>query len=282
MTIHFLTFVGATNSLATELSVLRRRVKDLVIVAPAAGKNYRGLTEVSINQALSSLCFEIHNRASFEERARLSVWTYSPVDTSAFGCLWECLGQSSWIELIPSAMVDKNVATRLYMERRIQNVVESLHEISSEVYRSRKSSPFSIPLKNFRSKTSRELNRHWYNGLNFTDLKREIRRTSDSFRRLHTNFAQQHRDDRALLFSPAKDSECHGKPHPLGNTQRCFISGRFRFGAAIYPGFHYDVTQANGLLECVVYDCDGVSRDLRPERRRYINIFPNDHLLPER
>jgi hypothetical protein len=282
VTTHFLTFVGATSSLATELNVLRRRIEDLVIVAPAARKNNRDLTEVSIKQALHHLCEEIRNRASFEERARLSVWAFAPTDAAAFGHLWEYFGQSSWIELIPSDMIGKNVPTRVYIERRIRGVVESLHEVSSEVYRSRKSSPFPIPLKNFKSKTSRELNRHWYHGLTFADLKKEIRRASNIFRQLHTNNAQQHGDDRALLFSPARDTECHGKPHPLGNTHKCFISGRFRFGAAIYPGFHYDVTQAKGLLECVVYDCDGQSRDLRPERRRYINIFPNDHLLPER
>lgn len=62
----------------------------------------------------------------------------------------------------------------------------------------------------------------------------------------------------------------------------CFVEGRFRFGAALFPGFHYDVRDATGLLECTLYDCRGVARDLRPEKRTYINIFPNDHLLPER
>jgi hypothetical protein len=34
-------------------------------------------------------------------------------------------------------------------------------------------------------------------------------------------------------------------------------------------------------LNCVLYDCHGRSRDTRSERRHYLNIFPNCHILPE-
>ena len=68
-----------------------------------------------------------------------------------------------------------------------------------------------------------------------------------------------------------------------GEVDICFVEGRSRFGAVLcFPGFHYDVRPARGLLDCTLYDCRGVARDLGPERREYINIFPNDHLLPER
>jgi hypothetical protein len=84
------------------------------------------------------------------------------------------------------------------------------------------------------------------------------------------------------LFGGALDTECHGQPHPAGELDSCFLEGRFRFGAALFPGFHYDVRYQKGLLDCTLYDCRGNPRDLGPERRSYINIFPNDHLLPLR
>ena len=31
-----------------------------------------------------------------------------------------------------------------------------------------------------------------------------------------------------------------------GEVDICFVEGRFRFGAALFPGFHYDVRPARG------------------------------------
>ena len=91
------------------------------------------------------------------------------------------------------------------------------------------------------------------------------------------NHPQGHHSSNAL------PNECHGVPHPTGTENVCYLNGRFRFGVALYRGHHYDVRSANGgSLNCTLVDCDGRERNMGPERRRYINIFPNDHLLPER
>jgi hypothetical protein len=141
---------------------------------------------------------------------------------------------------------------------------------------------FPIPFRNFRAAICDELQNYWYNGLNIVGLQKEIQRLVSDFRTRHTNKGREHVDNRALIFSPANNSECHGKLHPSGEHEKCFVSGRFRFGAALFPGFHYDVRASNGLLQSVFYDCSGNYRDLRPEKREYINVFPNSYLLPKR
>ena len=112
--------------------------------------------------------------------------------------------------------------------------------------------------------------------------------SNDQFRQDHTRRdvadgarGVLHVDDDHLQFRPAKNEACHGVPHPLAETRDCYLRGRFRFGAAIYPGHHYDVSQKNGNLLCTLFDCVGKARDLAPEKRRDINVFPNDHLLLE-
>src|SRR5262249_45708614 len=108
-----------------------------------------------------------------------------------------------------------------------------------------------------------------------------IDRVTNKFNQAHPWTAKGYLSAGKLFFSPAANEACHGMPHPTGTSAKCFLRGRYRFGAALYPGFHYDVSGEDEVLTCRLYDCEGRVRDLKPERRRYINIFPNDHLLPE-
>jgi hypothetical protein len=138
-----------------------------------------------------------------------------------------------------------------------------------------------LPIKNFDSDVSRKISDlNWY--------KNKDKASIVSFLQgLQRSFVGQwsakggHVDNRNLCYSPAKDEICHGLPHPVGSTDGCFLKGRFRFGVALYPGFHYDVTDNRSrTLACTLVDCNGEQRDLRSENRTYINVFPNDHLLP--
>jgi len=129
------------------------------------------------------------------------------------------------------------------------------------------------------------MRQHWYCGFSAEELKRYIKSLQTRFRSAHTKFdsvelKNRHADDRHLVFCPAANEVCHGVSHPTGGNDRAFLGGRFRFGAALFPGHHYEVGARSGNLSCTLYDEDGCPRNMAPEKREYINIFPNDHLLP--
>jgi hypothetical protein len=276
---HFVVFVGASPSLSTELTALKGRFEGISIVAPAVGRHERGITTAAIRRAMAGLIETLRRQETHREPARLSVWSYEPTDPNQFGLLWSTFGKSAWIELIPRSFTNKDRQTRLHLQNRLDTLVQLIHVVAGGVYSGRRSSPLSLPFGNFRNNLIREFENYWYRGSNRGSLARMIEIQAQRFRQLRTSDGA-HSDDRALLFAGAQDAACHGQPHPVGDLDTCFVEGRFRFGAALFPGFHYDVRKAKGLLDCTLYDCRGVARDLRPEKRTYINIFPNDHLLP--
>lgn len=276
---HFLVFVGAGSSLSTELSSLKNRFDGMHVIAPAVTKYERGPTPAAIQRAVAALVGALKTQETHREPARLSVWTYEPSNLSQFDNVWNMFGKSAWVELVPGALADKDRPTRLHIQTRLEQLAQLIHVIAYNVHNARKTSPLPLPFRNFRRKLMRDLSEYWYRDVNGNDLRRLIDRNLQRFRQLRTRDGA-HRDDRALLFRPARDTECHGQPHPIGEFDSCYVEGRFRFGAALFPGFHYDVSCDTGLLDCTVYDCRGVARELKSERRTYINIFPNDHLLP--
>ena len=278
---HFLVFVGAGPSLSTELSDLEHRFEGLVVIAPAVEKHARGLTNNAVQRAVAGLIEVLKSQESHREPARLSVWSYEPRDPAQFQPLWNAFGKSAWIELVPVSLVNKDSQTRIHIQGRLQSLAQLIHVVAYHVYNGRRASPLPLPFRNFRNKLIHDFEAYWYRDTNSTSLKRAIDRRAQAFRRLRTAEGA-HRDDRALLFAGARDTECHGQPHPVGETDTCFIEGQFRFGAALFPGFHYDVRNEARLLNCTLYDCRGVPRHIGPEKRTYINIFPNDHLLPAR
>jgi hypothetical protein len=278
---HYLVFIGPTPSLSTELLKLSFESKEIQMVAPAARKHDKGASERAIQDALSSLKAALARDDRHREAARLSVWTFEPEREVQFETLWRAFGTAAWIELVPARLRDQDRLTRLYIQDRIRDVNPLIHLVASEVSGHRKTSPLPLPFQNFKSKAIGELTKqHWYAGMALSSFKVALEKTHQRFREMHTSADRKHYDDRSLGFSPAANTECHGQSHPMGSCDRCFVGGRFRFGAALFPGFHYDVSTAAGRLNCTLFDCEGVARDLWPERRTYINIFPNDYLLP--
>lgn len=260
---------------------LSRRFSDVQLVAPAVSEAQRGTTPASVKRGLQELIRRMKSAEGHREAARLSVWAYEPASAGDFELLWGVFGKAAWIELIPLSLVNKNIATRIYVQDRLKAMLALMHVIAHEVYNNRRSSPLAIPFRNFRNRISSELCGWWYRNLNTDELAKFLKSSNAKFRQLKTE-SRAFADDRSLIFSPVADEVCHGQPHPVGDDDECFLQGRFRFGTALYPGFHYDVRAKTGLLQSVVYDCEGDARDLKPERRAYINIFPNDHLLPAR
>jgi hypothetical protein len=150
------------------------------------------------------------------------------------------------------------------------------------IFNERKTSPLALPFRNFKSKFLPDLQEFWYRDKDMDQITRTIESNVSRFRQHHRATNGAHRDSRDLIFAGARDQECHGQPHPTGKADKCFLEGRFRFGAALFPGFHFDVTSATGRLDCTLYNCEDQARDMWPEKRDHINIFPNDHLLPTR
>jgi hypothetical protein len=279
---HYVVFVGPSASLEEELRSLEPSNK-VKVIAIAATKPNRGITSRSIQDALAALKDALARDGRHREESRLSLWAYKPWDQESFRELWVQFGRSAWIELIPRQLNNQNRPTRLYIQNRLPVVEPMIHEVALAVYTRRHTSPLPLPLNNFRSKVLGELTQYWYTDLTVDLFRRQIERTHQLFREGHTNHSDhKHYDDRSLAFSPAANTECHGQSHPIGSCDRCFVSGRFRFGAALYPGFHYDVSSSGGTLNCTLYDCEGVERIMGPEKRKYINVFPNDHLLPQK
>lgn len=279
---HYVVFVGASASLSTELGTLAKRFEEVKVLAPAMPKLHRGLSDASTKAALDCLFREMAKDESQAEPARLTIWSYEPTTTNQLDTLWSTFGRSAWVEMVPADLINKDNKTREYISKRINAITPLIHEISSAVYCRRKSSPVPLPISNFHSTITENLKLFWYRKLDLQALVKKIKSLNERYQQSRVREEGAYKDDRHLIFSPAHDSECHGKPHPTGPHALSFICGRFRFGASLYAGFHYDVKSAKTTtIESILEDGAGKKRNMRPEKREYINIFPNDHLLPE-
>jgi len=280
---HFLVFIGASPSLSTELVTLQKGFVDVKVIAPAARKDDRGVSRSNVDKASEEFITALRSASDQSSPARLSVWCFLPASADQVEMLWRSFGRSAWIEFIPTSLINKDRPTRIFIEQKLDEVIGCLHQIYLHVFGNRKTSPVSLPFENFRSDMTSEFQKYWYRGLSDDDLKKHLVGVASRFRREHTTSERRHRDSRRLLFSPAEDGACHGQPHPAGSERDAFINGRFRFGSALYPGFHYDVSSENHpTLECILVDSEGRERAMKSEKRAYINIFPNNYLSPER
>jgi hypothetical protein len=277
---HYLVFIGATPSLSTELLKLRASYPSVCVIAIAAPKHAKGTNDRSVQTAITNLKKILAEDGRLNDEARLSVWAYEFTSIDEFKSVWKAFGCAAWVESVPARLRNQDRLTRMHIQGRIPLITPLIHAVASEVYGHRSTSPLPLPFQNFKSKLIKELTEHWYAGLSFQALKSALSKIHQRFREAHTKNDRRHHDDRSLQFSPAIDY--HGQSHPVGSCDRCFISGRFRFGAALFPGFHYDLYPSFGKLNCVLVDCEGDARNLGPEKRDYINIYPNDHLLPEK
>jgi len=262
---------------------MKARIEGACVVAPAVKKKQVGATQSAISLAMDSLVEELANAKSHSEPARLSLWLYEPEEADQFREVWSAFGHSAWVEFVPRSFVNKMRPTREYVEKRINAVRPLLHEVSTAAYANRKTSPLPLPLRNFSSPITKELRTYWYNDLDAGKLSKQIKSLKMRFRQTRDKTLGGYEDDKALIFKPAKDNECHGIAHPTGTGGKAFACGRFRYGVALFPGFHYDVTAAKSpTLKIDLKTSAGAVRSLKGEKRSYINIFPNDHLLPEK
>ena len=279
---HYIVFIGATAPLATELFSLRRRIKNAHIVAPASKRNAKGATMTAVNLALDNLFSELGKDDAPTQPARLSLWMYEPDTHDQFAHVWKTFGHSAWVETIPTRLLHKVKDTKEFIQTRINEIRPLLHEVSQATYACRKSNPLSLPLRNFRSPITNDLKKYWYNNLNQDQISKKIKAFAMRYSQIKDKTNGGFKDKKALIFKPAKDTECHGIPHPLGSEAKSFACGRFRYGVALFPGFHYDVSSGKtATIQCELETSYGTKRIIKGEKKIHINIFPNDHLLPE-
>ena len=280
---HYIVFIGAGAPLSTQLSSIQRRISKSKIIAPAVKRKHVGTTETAARLASIELYNELALEDAPVQKARLYLWMYEPTSFEQFELVRKMFGHASWIETIPRTYLHKVKDTKEYLQNRINEIRPLLHEISGAAYAQRKSSPLALPLRNFSSQFTRELRSYWYNGLSQEQIAKQIRFFKNRYSQTKSRAKQGYRDDKALIFRPANDTECHGKPHPMGTECKAFFCGKFRFGVSLFPGFHFDVSAENAAtIQGNLRTASGTTRSIRSERRRYINIFPNDFLLPEK
>ena len=237
----------------------------------------------SSSVAIDKLFKELADGRDSEGKARLSVWFYQPTDASQLDHIWKAFGHSAWVQMIPRSYLDKNRPTREFIEDKVKKVVPLMHVISGATYGQRKTSPLTLPLRNFGSKLTSDLKKHWYNDLGEDQLKKKVKSYKHRYSELRRREESGYQDDRSLIFSPAEDGALHGKVHPTGSTPKSFTCGRFRFGVALFPGFHFDVSALkNAAIQCEIRKSGGEIRTAKNKKGGYINIFPNDHILPDK
>lgn len=278
---HFIVFIGALEALATELSRLEGRIAKSRVVAPAVKKKHVGVSDVAIKIAADKLHDELSTDSQPSQVARLYLWMYTPSTAEQLEQVLEAFGHASWIETIPTSYQHKVGPTKEYLEKRTREIRTLLHHVSDSTYAQRKSSPLSLPLRNFTSSMTDDLKKYWYNGLDEENLKKSIKRFKNKYQQRWNSANQGYRDNKKLIFRPAKDTECHGMPHPKSSEYRTYFCGRFRSGVSLFPGFHFDVSsEKSPTIQCDLWTS---SRNRRyVSNRTYVNIFPNDYILPDK
>lgn len=280
---HYIVFVGAGASLSTELKIIEGRLPRVRIISSVMGKKHAGVNKVSSDASILALFKELANGKVSKETARLSVWFYKPSEAGQMDHIWNAFGHSAWVQSIPRSYMHKNGPTRQFIEEKIKTVAPLLHVVSGATYGQRKTSPLTLPLRNFGSKLTIELKQHWYNELEEDQLKKKVKAYKNRYAELRSREKSGFLDDKSLVFSPASDGALHGKAHPTGSTPKSFTCGRFRYGVALFPGFHFDVSASRtATIQCEIRTSSGDTRTVKSEKREYINIFPNDHLLPDK
>jgi len=277
---HFIVFVGAGRPLAEELLKLEARISKSRVIAPAMKKGRGGLSDAAVESASSRLHEELSGEADLSEAARLYLWMFEPNAANELDRVWRAFGHASWVETIPRNLVHNKVGTRERLEVRTNEIQPLLHKVSGFTYGQRKIAPFSLPLRNFTSAITRELKTYWYNDLSEDQLWERMRRLKGRYSQLKIAAERAYKDEKGLVFKPAEDTELHGRSRPEGSMPRTLFCGRFRFGVSLFPGFHFDVTaEKSSTIQCELVTPTGGRRFARD--RKHVNIFPNDHILPQ-
>lgn len=280
---HFLVFIGANAAISHELKSLEKSYLKLKVVAPPVRKQHVGPTGVAIERSQSELLAEVQAINPNDDKFRLTVFSFPSDNYATIRLLWRAFGGAAWVQFVSMANLHKPALLRQEVDRLLRETLPLLHKVSTSVYGRRKTSPLSLPIKNFQSELVATLKTHWYRDLNETQLEAKVAELTTKHKARMCNDRKSFSDDRTLFFCPAKDTECHGLAHPTGDTAKSFLRGKFRFGVSLFPGFHFDVRDGRGRnLQASLVEADFGTRDMRPEKREYVNIFPNDFLLPKR
>ena len=278
---HYIVFIGANADLSTQLKSMEARIVGARIVAPAMNKKQVGATQIAISKAMESFVGELSKTKCQLERTRFSLWLYDPGKTDQILEVFNAFGHSAWVETVPRNLINKNRLTREYVEKRINAVRRLLHVVSTAAYGNRNSSPLPLPLRNFNSPITNELKTHWYDNQDSEELSNQIKALQIRFKQTRDKNLGGYKDEKDLIFKPARKNEYHGLVRLTGSDRKPLICGRFRYGVALFPGFHYDVAPAKTkTLKVDLKTSSGTVRSMKSEDRNHINIFPNDHLLP--
>jgi hypothetical protein len=303
--VHIVVLAGSTSSVRTELaSHLPRKHAQLVAPLANAGLLAADAAYRSTIMREAALALQMLSQRGLD--ARISFWYYESMIEAPNDDTMPLFFPAGFGISIPDSLYGQPDKTRDYILARLEAVGRYIYFTEAEILRKPNSSPFLLPVRNFRSKLlcsilnsyramveakvtlAVEPGRSLYQGEEQKELQLWLKRRRQSFEQSHpwrsredsANGQRCFHDDRKYAFEPAQPSEQHG--HSVNDDYDvCYINGRFRFGAAISPKFHYDVYPSTGSVQGVFFHCNGTSEELPNRRYRYLNIYPNDHFVPK-
>ena len=139
-----------------------------------------------------------------------------------------------------------------------------------------KNKPTLLPLHNFQTTRTETLKDRTdkeaiSNQPNFDNIFSKIRSE-----KINETNKRGFKDARNLFFSPSTADHAGVSDHWVDGKESTYIKGKYRFGAPILPGFHYDVQfSPNSSLEGIEFFCEKSDRS-HTTKKKYINIHPND------
>lgn len=281
---------GATEKVLSKLAPALKQTNTVTVARPA--KSNAADLDNDYNRALLDQTVDaVRIQSTRTDIFTVSLWYYDFGERMYWG---EDLNQLFFsfpcFIKIPGEYFNRDEHTTDFILGNLPEVRRWIELLATEVTSGRNTTPFLLPLNNFRSKYLIGLVRELLNtpgAMKSDEIVDWLRSRKNWFKHKHrwrkpdrSDAPCYHDDKRNYAFEPAKPEEYHdGCWEDLG--AQCILNGLFRYGATLIKGFHYDVQPERGIAG-KFYCCDGTVQDLTGGRYTYVNVYPNDYFEPKK
>ncbi|BBI19225.1 hypothetical protein EKJ_00720 [Qipengyuania flava] len=171
---------------------------------------------------------------------------------------------------------------------KLREAIIQVRDIADSLRRELKdrdqSTPWLLPLKNFRSKVYQKLLFDVHAGMRADqDIDQILSVASNEFRRHHPSkkIGQRHRrcfvDDRKIEFHPPGNARhAYARANYGSHPRSCLLNGRRRLGFPYDRAFHFDCASGDRKLVAEMASCHGETQ--RFEGSPHLNVAPNDNV----
>ncbi len=285
--IHIAVMAGARQKVVTTVAQALRP-RGILLVAPVPEQNGDGVSERYKRTLIDHTAATVREWQAKSRVVTLSFWHYD------FG---EGADQNRDLRRlffpfacqvgIPRTYYNHPIHTANFIIDSVENIEKFLAAITKEVTSRRNTSPVVLPIENFRSKILPRFADDIYFRAFIVDIETWLKSRKKYFREQHSRRPSSgsnkpcFHDDRHYAFQPNQEANGHGRKWP-SSDQRCYLKGWLRFGATLVGGFHYDVQPTRGNVAGNFFHCDGRVEDFTGKGFTYVNIYPNDHIIPKK